>query len=325
MKRTAGTHFQNERAPEGKHYALPDRRLKKRSMTRLTAALLCLAVSAAAIPPAAAAASEAEKPFSVYISPSAQPWNPCADGVGNEEMYMRQIAVAMVPHLQEYGLHLIVAAPQDGPSSQQGNFLRQRIREAEARGCGLYLSLHSNAANGQARGAHFYLHGQDQGGNTFTQMLARNYSYPDSSKLRRINNSSFLELNTPTMPRALIETAFHDNPQDLAWIKANIGTIAKDLADTVYQFSMADPIPYRAGLSLNRISAQLSPDKNFLLQVSSVPTGLVYQASAVKWSSSSPQTAGVDANGRVTARRAGTAVIRATVDGYTASCTVTVS
>lgn len=325
MKRTAGAHFRSGRAPQGKHFACPNPRPGKRAMTRLTAALLSLAVTAASIPPAMAAASETDKPFSVYISPSAQPWNPAADGVGNEEMYMRQIAVAMVPYLQAYGLHYIVAAPQDGPSSQQGDFLRQRIREAEARGCDLYIALHSNASNGSARGAQFYLYGQDQGGNTFTQMLTRNYSYPDPSNIRRFNNSSFLELNTPTMPRALIETAFHDNPQVLAWIKSNIDAIAKDLADTVYQYSISDPIPHRAGLSLNRIFANLNVGQNFLLQVMSIPTGLTYGASAVRWTSSNTQVASVDSSGRVTARSRGTAIIRATVDGYTASCTVSVA
>lgn len=296
--------------------------MKRPAKTSLTAALLCLAVSVAGIPPASAAV--AEKPFLVYISPSAQPWNTYADGVGNEEMYMRKIAVAMVPYLQQYGINYIVAGPQDGHSFSQSNFLRARIREAENRGCDLYLSIHSNAANGQARGARFYLHGQDQGGNTFTQLLARNYPYPDTSNIRRVNNNSFLELNTPTMPRALIETAFHDNTQDMVWIQNNIDVIARDLAESVYQFSQQRDVPARAGIGSTRISARLSPGGSFQWLIDSVPTGIVYSASDVRFTTSNAAVATVNAGGRVTARARGTAVIRASVDGYTTSCTVTV-
>ena len=45
----------------------------------------------------------------------------------------------------------------------------------------------------------------------------------------------------------------------------------------------------------------------------------------VTWSSNNPSVATVDANGRVTAVKEGTAVITATVGGKAATCTVTVS
>ena len=41
--------------------------------------------------------------FKVYLSPSAQPWNPYCDGSGSEEYYMRQGATGMSPEVHSYG------------------------------------------------------------------------------------------------------------------------------------------------------------------------------------------------------------------------------
>ena len=78
-------------------------------------------------------------------------------------------------------------------------------------------------------------------------------------------------------------------------------------------------------ISLDKSSATLTEGETTTLTATVLPENTTYGKS-VKWSSSNSEVATVDANGTVTAKRAGTAVITATsTNGKTAGCTVTVS
>lgn len=88
----------------------------------LFSASLCSAVAAAAEPTQerTIATQQYDGPngrFKVYLSPSAQPWNPYCDGSGSEEYYMRQVATAMIPYLQSYGIDYVLPGAQTGSSS----------------------------------------------------------------------------------------------------------------------------------------------------------------------------------------------------------------
>ena len=78
-------------------------------------------------------------------------------------------------------------------------------------------------------------------------------------------------------------------------------------------------------ISLDKSSATLTEGETTTLTATVLPENTTYSKS-VSWSSSNSEVAAVDANGTVTAKRAGTAVITATsTNGKTAGCTVTVS
>ena len=78
-------------------------------------------------------------------------------------------------------------------------------------------------------------------------------------------------------------------------------------------------------ISLDKSSATLTEGETTTLVATVLPENTTYSKS-VSWSSSNSEVAAVDANGTVTAKRAGTAVITATsTNGKTAGCTVTVS
>ena len=78
-------------------------------------------------------------------------------------------------------------------------------------------------------------------------------------------------------------------------------------------------------ISLDKSSATLTEGDTTTLTATVLPENTT-DSKSVSWSSSNSEVATVDANGTVTAKRAGTAVITATsTNGKTAGCTVTVS
>lgn len=87
-----------------------------------------------------------------------------------------------------------------------------------------------------------------------------------------------------------------------------------------------DPVPVSVtGVTLSKSNLTLTVGNSANLVATVAPNNVADKS--VTWTSSSPQTAKVDANGRVTAVAAGTAVITATTTdgGYTATCRVSVT
>ena len=262
--------------------------------------------------------------FKVYLSPSAQPWNPYCDGSGSEEYYMRQVATAMIPYLQSYGIDYVLPGAQTGSSANQKSFLTNRANEAKNTGCDLYLAIHSNAATGKTRGTRIYYYTKSAESLRFAKVLQSTFNYPDKSNIKLAYNDALMVMYLPTMPHALIETAFHDNPQDVAWIKSNINTMAKSLADAVNEFAKGSTgTAVASGLSMDRIFANLSTGTAIILNVSST-TGQTVPS--LVWSSSNPAVASVDQGGFVLGMSAGETVISATTPtGTSVRCTVTVT
>ena len=260
--------------------------------------------------------------FKVYLSPAAQPWNPYTDGSGSEEYYMRQVANAMIPYLQGYGIDYILAGPQTGTSANQKQFLVNRANEAKNGGCDLYLAIHSNAANGNVKGTRIYYYTKSAESLRFAKVLQSNFCYPDKSNIKLAYNDALMEMYLPTMPHALIETAFHDNAQDVVWIKNNIDNMARSMAAAVNEYAKGSA-GTAAGLSIDRIFANMNTSTALILNVSSTTGGAVPD---LKWSSSNPAVASVDQDGFVLALSAGETVITATTPaGLTVRCTITVS
>ena len=78
------------------------------------------------------------------------------------------------------------------------------------------------------------------------------------------------------------------------------------------------------GISLNKSTTSLTESESETLTATITPSNATGDKT-VKWSSSNEAVAAVDSNGKVTAKKAGTAVITATSsNGKTAGCTVTV-
>ncbi|MCH5298932.1 MAG: N-acetylmuramoyl-L-alanine amidase [Ruminococcus sp.] len=166
----------------------------------------------------------------IYLSPSLQEWNPYVDG-GNEEYYMNLIADAMEPYLRASGI--------DFTRNDPDMTLRQAINQSNAGNYDLHLAIHSNASGeanaGNRRGVEVYYYPTSAKGQNFANIVATNYSdlYPDPDKVQTIPTTTLGEIRLTRAPSVLIETAFHDNPEDARWIRDNIDNIARNLSKSV--------------------------------------------------------------------------------------------
>jgi len=90
-----------------------------------------------------------------------------------------------------------------------------------------------------------------------------------------------------------------------------------------YKLKQAAGVPV-TGVTLDPASKTLKTGDDFSITATVAPSNATYKT--VYWSSSAPDVATVDNNGKVTALRNGSAIITAsTVEGKTATCTVTVT
>ena len=162
----------------------------------------------------------------IYLSPSTQEWNYYVNG-GTEEEWMNLLADRMVPYLDASGIRYVRNTPDMTAASS--------IAASNAGSYDFHLALHSNAAAGaqagKARGSIvFYYPGSTNGqraANLFADALKT--VYPDPNRVRTEATTSLGEVARVNAPAVLIELAFHDNPEDAAWIKANLNDIARVL------------------------------------------------------------------------------------------------
>ena len=54
--------------------------------------------------------------------------------------------------------------------------------------------------------------------------------YPEPSKVQVLPTTTLRELRRTNAPSALVEVAYHDNPEDAAWIRSHTDEIAKALS-----------------------------------------------------------------------------------------------
>ena len=169
----------------------------------------------------------------IYLSPSTQESNLYVNG-GTEEYYMNRIADAMIPYLRSSGIQYTRNTPQMTAASS--------IRQSNAGNYDLHVSIHSNAAPesryGQVQGTDVYYAPTSQSGKRFAEILANNMKriYPNPDLVRALPTTSLGEVTRTRAPAALIEVAYHDNPEDAQWIKSNIENIARVIVQSIDEY-----------------------------------------------------------------------------------------
>ena len=75
-------------------------------------------------------------------------------------------------------------------------------------------------------------------GKRFAEIMQRNYEniYPYPDDVDIIPTTSLAEVRRTKAPSALIEVAYHDNPEEAQWIRENINAIGKNLAQSIAQY-----------------------------------------------------------------------------------------
>lgn len=169
----------------------------------------------------------------IYLSPSLQEYNPFYGG-GSEEEVMNLIADAMEPYLTADGIEYLRNDPE--------MTLGQAIADSNNSNVDFHLAIHSNASPpsiaGTRQGPVVYYYATSPYGRQMAELIADELReiYPDPSKVQVLPTTTLRELRQTTAPSALVEVAYHDNPEDAAWIRGNIDEIARALSNAVASY-----------------------------------------------------------------------------------------
>jgi len=164
----------------------------------------------------------------IYLSPSNQTDNTGYGGYGTEAYRMNLLADIVQRELAPHAT--VIRATQSASTSQ-------RATQANQTGIDAYVALHSNGANGQARGTEIWMYpGSARGRELATAINTRVAAiYPGPNRGIK-TNADYNETSMPQAPSVILEVAFHDNPQDAAWVIANMDTIGHEIAAGILDY-----------------------------------------------------------------------------------------
>ncbi len=169
----------------------------------------------------------------VYLSPSTQEFNQFING-GTEEEIMNIIADEIEPYLTASGIDFVRNTPD--------MTARSSIQASNDAGVDLHVAIHSNSSppnlSGVLQGTDIYYSPVSSNGRRFAQILENNFRtiYPDPSKVDILPTDYLGEVTKTNAPAVLIETAYHDNPEDATWIKNNTQNIAREIARSIAEY-----------------------------------------------------------------------------------------
>ena len=184
----------------------------------------------------------------IYLSPSTQESNFYVSG-GTEEEYMNLLADKMVPYLDASGIRYVRNTPDMTAASS--------IAASNAGNYDLHLALHSNAAPpgqyGAIRGSIVFFYPGSAEGKRSAEIFANNLRsiYPLPNKVRALPTTSIGEVTKVRAPSTFLELAYHDNPDDAAWIVNNLDAIARNLVLSLtdyFDIPFLTPAPVRFGV-----------------------------------------------------------------------------
>ena len=160
----------------------------------------------------------------LYVSPSSQE-NNTGPGGYVEEVVMNLIADALCAKLPLYPAIAFMR-------NRRGNTYAGHIAESDAFKPDIHLAIHSNAVNGKARGCIVFCFNPSDLNSPSTQLARILYKRvadltPTADK--GIQAGTMAEVATVKAKAVLIEIAFHDNPDDAAWIVNHVAEIAQAL------------------------------------------------------------------------------------------------
>lgn len=169
----------------------------------------------------------------IYLSPSTQENNFYVTG-GTEEQWMNRLADEMEPFLTASGIQYVRNTPEMTATSS--------IRASNAGNFDLHVALHSNAAPddqyGSARGIIVFYYPGSSEGQRAAIIIADNLRtiYPIPNLVRAEPTVSIGEVRRVRAPSVFLEIGYHDNPDDAAWITANINSIAQNIVLSLTEY-----------------------------------------------------------------------------------------
>ena len=177
----------------------------------------------------------------VYLSPSTQENNIGIGDYGTEEERMQQVCDVVQEELLRHG----ITDSRNRPDMT----LKQVVADSNRKEPIIHFAIHSNAVNGKARGCEVFCHRFGGEGERLARLVYTELEPLTPTKDRGVKEGlnhfgpgkPLYELAKTNAPAALVEIAFHDNPDDAKWILANIEPIGIALAKGILNYFV---IPY---------------------------------------------------------------------------------
>ena len=172
----------------------------------------------------------------------------------NEKEQMGRCADYLERALKRCGCEVI--------NAQYGN-MYDRVRDSNNWPADLHIALHTNGFNGKVAGTRVHCYPSDKSRKIGKLIQDRIAPMSPGTSERLIEDTRLYELRAPTMPAALPEFGFHDNPEEAQWLIDNMEAIAEQTCQAVCEFF---GIPY------------IAPDKQIDLDPEPVPgSGTIYR------------------------------------------------
>ena len=163
----------------------------------------------------------------VYLSPSLQEHNVGFGDYGTEIQRMNDVADVVQGELNRHGVVTYRNRPEWS--------LSQVVNDSNEKDPDLYFAIHSNAGGG--RGCEVYAYSPGGDGERAAISVYEELEPLTPSQDRGVKfNPGLYELRGTTATAILIEVAFHDNPEDAAWIVNNIEGIGIAIAKGILKY-----------------------------------------------------------------------------------------
>lgn len=173
---------------------------------------------------------------SIYLSPSTQENNIGVGAYGNEEQRMNEVGDILQKHLLRHGITVFRNKPD--------MTLGQVVFDSNSKNPDVHFAIHSNAHQGKSRGCEVYCHRFGGDGERLARLIYEKIEPLTPSPDRGVKEAHshfgvgkpLYELAYTRATAALVEIAFHDNPDDVAWILANSESIGIALTKGVLEY-----------------------------------------------------------------------------------------
>lgn len=169
----------------------------------------------------------------IFLSPSTQEWNQYVTD-GNEQLYMNLLADRMEPYLRASGISFVRNDPDRNVTGA--------IYDSNANYYDVHLALHSNAApeslSGRLRGIDIYFSPYSYDSERLATIIANNLKaiYPLPDKSRAVPTTNLGEVTQTRATAVLCELGYHDNVEDVTWLKNNLEAIAANLVNSLCDY-----------------------------------------------------------------------------------------
>lgn len=157
--------------------------------------------------------------FKVYISPSEQEHNIYAYGGYTEEEICHRIGNLVQLALYRCGI--------ENKKAPYGQHMEQNIADSNAYKPDIHLCIHTNAANGKARGCVVFVGKIDEKHMQYAQPLYHELHDAVGGTDFGVREARFAEIKQTGALCLYVECEFHDNSNRAEWIVKNMGVIAE--------------------------------------------------------------------------------------------------